>query len=58
MISMPLRPEHRSGEQAEALSRRNRFYPSVRAEFLGCVPQVVANRLRRERELSRDLRRG
>jgi hypothetical protein len=54
----PLWPQHRSGEQAQTLSRRDRLDPSVRAQFLGCVSQMVSDRIGRERELSRNLRRG
>jgi len=35
-----LRPKRRSGQQAEALSRRDRLDPNVRAQLPECVPQV------------------
>src|SRR5581483_9688430 len=44
-------------EQAETLRGRDRLDASVRIELSHDVPQMVAHRLGRERELLRDLRR-
>ena len=48
-IRVGLRPKRRSGEQPEALGRRDRLHPAVRVQFSEHAPQVVANRLSGER---------
>jgi hypothetical protein len=53
-----LRPKRRSGEQAEALSRRDRLEPGVNVQLPEHAPQMVADCLGGELELARDLGRG
>jgi hypothetical protein len=52
------RAKRRSGEQADALSRRDRLDPRVRVLLPEHASQVVANRLGGERELPRNFGRG
>jgi hypothetical protein len=56
-ITRRLRPERRRREQAEALRRRDRLEPSVHVQLREDAPQVVADRLGRDREVLRHLGR-